>query len=288
MVEVQNNKNIIKVQVKGNQCIANQVLNLDTVPYYNNLAKTWAIKTDGKVDEIDFSSKYYALKSLESSDIAISAKDSILTNSDFQKVAGDLKGENNIKTCSDNISEIQNAKANANIATNAAQIATEKAQLVTETLENSANKSLSNLTEEGIEFLKNNACHWGKVQGDLTKQSDLSENLELRLLKDHSNDTKPYITEVYQNGNSWYRVWSDNWCEQGGFVPSTIFGSGSTANIMFLKEYQENFVYHVSLEYPSSKHLPVCWGYTYFTTNITVQCSTNSPHCSWYTCGYIK
>lgn len=279
MVEVQNNKNIIKVQVKGNQCIANQVLNLDTVPYYNNLAKSWAIKMDGKVDEIDFSSKYYALKSLESSDIAVSAKDSILTNSDFQKVAGDLKGENNIKTCSDNISEIQNAKVNANIAKNAAQI-------VTETLENTADKSLSNITEEGINFLKNNVCYWGKVQGDINEQIDLSKNLELRLLKDHSNDAKPYIIETYKNENSWYRIWSDNWCEQGGFLTTQSFREG-LATVTFLKTYKDVF-YHTSLEYPSSYHLPVYWGYSPSKTNIVIQCNTKTPNCSWYTCGYIE
>lgn len=30
------------------------------------------------------------------------------------------------------------------------------------------------------------------------------------------NVTKPYVTEMYLNGYSWYRVWSNGWCEQGG------------------------------------------------------------------------
>ena len=286
MVGVQNNKNIIKVQVKGNQCIANQVLNLDTVPYYNNLAKSWAVKMDGKVDEIDFSSKYYALKSLESSDIAVSAKDSILTNSDFQKVAGDLKGENNIKTCSDNIFEIQNAKANANIATNAAQIATEKAQLVTETLENSANKSLSNLTEEGIEFLKNNACHWGKIQGDLTKQSDLVEKLENQLNIDHSNDTKPYITETYKNGNSWYRMWSDNWCEQGGSVIWNSFSNG-IVTVNLLKAYIDT-QYFINFTRTHNTKVTTSFGCTLATNKITIYANEGQPQVIWYACGYTK
>lgn len=29
-------------------------------------------------------------------------------------------------------------------------------------------------------------------------------------------ECKAYITETYVNGTSWYRVWSDGWCEQGG------------------------------------------------------------------------
>ena len=30
------------------------------------------------------------------------------------------------------------------------------------------------------------------------------------------NKSTPYIVETYINGDSWYRVWSDGWCEQGG------------------------------------------------------------------------
>ena len=28
----------------------------------------------------------------------------------------------------------------------------------------------------------------------------------------------PYIKDTYVNGTSWYRVWSDGWCEQGGYL----------------------------------------------------------------------
>ncbi len=29
------------------------------------------------------------------------------------------------------------------------------------------------------------------------------------------------VIKTYQNGNSWYRVYSDGWCEQGGLSPDT-------------------------------------------------------------------
>ena len=52
---------------------------------------------------------------------------------------------------------------------------------------------------------------------------------------DLSNCTKPYVTETYVNGTSWYRVWSDGWCEQGG----TYSGVTSTASkIAYLKDMQ--------------------------------------------------
>ena len=37
---------------------------------------------------------------------------------------------------------------------------------------------------------------------------------------DLTNCTKPHIVETYVNGASWYRVYSDGWCEQGGSVTS--------------------------------------------------------------------
>lgn len=49
---------------------------------------------------------------------------------------------------------------------------------------------------------------------------------------DLSNCTQPYIKETYRNGNSWYRLWSDNWCEQGSL-------SGYPATITLLKSYSD-------------------------------------------------
>ena len=37
-------------------------------------------------------------------------------------------------------------------------------------------------------------------------------------------NSRPYVVETYKNGASWYRVYSDGWCEQGG-----IFDIGSSA-----------------------------------------------------------
>ncbi len=48
-----------------------------------------------------------------------------------------------------------------------------------------------------------------------------------------SNCTKPYITETYSNGKSWYRVYSDGWCEQGG----QIANGSSNVTAALLKPY---------------------------------------------------
>ena len=67
--------------------------------------------------------------------------------------------------------------------------------------------------------------------------SSLAEKLNI----DHSNDTKPYITETYQNGTSWYRVWSDGWCEQGGIYTNS--GSAGKYTITLPKSYQNTSYY---------------------------------------------
>lgn len=44
------------------------------------------------------------------------------------------------------------------------------------------------------------------------------------------------VIETYSNGTSWYRVYSDGWCEQGGMVP---YESGiNTQAVTFLKPYR--------------------------------------------------
>ena len=46
--------------------------------------------------------------------------------------------------------------------------------------------------------------------------------------------SKSYVVENYVNGASWYRVWSDGWCEQGGIATLTTTAGVS---ITFLKPF---------------------------------------------------
>lgn len=55
-----------------------------------------------------------------------------------------------------------------------------------------------------------------------------------QVLTDIANLKAHSIVETYVNGTSWYRVYSDGWCEQGGLVS---FSSGSTQTINLLKQY---------------------------------------------------
>lgn len=64
----------------------------------------------------------------------------------------------------------------------------------------------------------------------------IAEQLNYKVDLDMHNSEKPYIVETYNDGNgNWYRVWSDKWCEQGGYI--TTFTPNSYISIIFLKEF---------------------------------------------------
>lgn len=72
----------------------------------------------------------------------------------------------------------------------------------------------------------------GQTNQSLMDWSAWSSSLQGKLNADHSNDTKPYIVEVSDKSilPSWYRVYSDGWCEQGGYCSASM-------DVTFLKPF---------------------------------------------------
>lgn len=93
------------------------------------------------------------------------------------------------------------------------------------------------------------------------------------------------VIENYLNGTSWYRVWSDGWKEQGGFVVSATSG----ATVSLLKGFSSNN-YHVSAQaQTTATDAPyanqIITPYAYTTSNFKVALNY-SMNFSWYACGY--
>lgn len=95
------------------------------------------------------------------------------------------------------------------------------------------------------------------------------------------------VVETYKNGNSWYRVWSDGWIEQGGQTTSST-GVGTlnfirpflTTNYLFLTHTKTG-----NGDYTVRNTVEVLGGRA--TTGISVAGTpsfTNSY--TWYACGY--
>lgn len=102
-------------------------------------------------------------------------------------------------------------------------------------------------TDASLKLINDNSEEY-----DITANDD--GNLELvpaagsgkKVYLNASDDYKPYYTdgvyqhrllnvvESYTNGTSWYRVWDDGWCEQGGMYSAT---SDAVATVTFLKNY---------------------------------------------------
>lgn len=134
---------------------------------------------------------------------------------------------------------------------------------------------------------KENGGVWGFIQGDISEQTDLSETLETKADVDLSNCTKPYITETYCSGASWYRIWSDGWIEQGGQV-GVINGSAGT-QITLIKNYSDaNYCLQVTNVATSVTWAQMVDAHMISKTNsgFKVVANLHNNSANWYTCGY--
>ena len=121
---------------------------------------------------------------------------------------------------------------------------------------------------------------------DLSNKPDLSTKANIDL----SNCTKPHIVETYVNGTSWYRVYSDGWCEQGANNQTSDTNGGYT--VTFLKPFK-NTNYNVTGMTVDIAGGVQCVKYTrksaasisFWTTNNT---QYSSMQFNWQACGYIS
>lgn len=111
---------------------------------------------------------------------------------------------------------------------------------------------------------------------------------------DLSNCTSPHIIETYVNGASWYRVYSDGWCEQGGMDTYT-FTQDRKATIQLLKIFQDtNYTLIVnSGSTTSTSYVSVSNSYNKTTSSFSYWTyrwdgNNGSDVTYWYACGYIS
>ena len=83
-----------------------------------------------------------------------------------------------------------------------------------------SSQAMINVVNQGIEILE-----------------QVNQGIEGRIKLDGSNAQFPYLVETYQNGTSWYRIWSDGWCEQGGSVESII----ASPTVSFLIPFKDDY-----------------------------------------------
>ena len=120
----------------------------------------------------------------------------------------------------------------------------------------------------------------------------VNQGIESRVMLDGSNAEFPYIIETYANGTSWYRVYSDGWCEQGGYIVNTATADNTLTTINLLKNFtSSNYTVNVIKKIKSSKDYS--GGYQgYLNTTLSsfqVYFGVQSyfEGASWQACGYI-
>jgi hypothetical protein len=123
----------------------------------------------------------------------------------------------------------------------------------------------------------------------------IATDLNGKMDKDGINATASVCVETYQNGTSWYRVYSDGWCEQGGQITG-LNSSASTYNVSLLKTYKDtsyNIVCWDMSRYSSST--PTYIVATKLTTGFNGSYSGigssdggSSGKLDWQACGYIR
>lgn len=110
---------------------------------------------------------------------------------------------------------------------------------------------------------------------------------------DLSNCTKPHIVETWHSGTSWYRIYSDGWCEQGGHG---YYTSDAFYTISYLKPYKDTS-YNIQVTQANTGAVydgsinARRYSVSYKTATdfqIKGDTSSSSNSIDWRACGYIS
>lgn len=120
-----------------------------------------------------------------------------------------------------------------------------------------------------------NLVNAGRIEEKLAYKAD---KVELTPLK------KSYIVETYKNGTSWYRVYSDGWCEQGGYLPSTVNNNADKCKITLLKPFKDT---NYDVQVTTIETEGFGFGYDKQLASICIAVNGGNKARNWQASGYI-
>ncbi len=137
---------------------------------------------------------------------------------------------------------------------------------------------------DGINWqVKNDLVYVGDVtiaNGIITAVSNNEFNKYGYLLNDN-----PKIIETYQNGTSWYRVYSDGWCEQGGLLGTTP----TSTVVTLLKPYPNtNYLIFLAINSTTNDNANTYIARLKTVNNFSIGTGVTFNGMAWKACGYIS
>ncbi len=127
----------------------------------------------------------------------------------------------------------------------------------------------------------------GAISQSAMDWSQWATGLQGKLNTDHSNDTKPYITETYVNETSGYLVYSNGYCEQWGQVTTT----NTSYTLSFIKSFSNlNYIMSgamINASYNKDNTANLAFNKT-STSGCEVYGSINKSGFYWQARGYIS
>ena len=141
---------------------------------------------------------------------------------------------------------------------------------------------------DGSNWNKGNSeqcCYLGKGFISSNKYNGIELRTPFHALDYNDLNNIPHIVETYVNGTSWYRVYSDGWCEQGGANNSGDINGWQT--VSFIKPYS-NTDYYISVVEVNSTYRSFNIDGTHSDYFRYEAISVVGNKIRWYACGYIS
>lgn len=112
----------------------------------------------------------------------------------------------------------------------------------------------------------------------------LKTSVATKVNTDLSNCTKPYVIETYRNGTEWYRLWSDGWIEQGGFL-SSVTTTQSSVTVNLLKTFSNtNYTVQLTNLDSGTTNFYASFVQSKYVNRFIMFLPRGKP--MWYACGY--
>ena len=184
-----------------------------------------------------------------------------LTNIEYGSMASSEVVNNNFQYLDDKISSVSQSLS-ANTATITSSISSLSAIVASNKAE----------AEESISEIKNNIT---SIESDL-------KSCEARI----------YVKESYKSGHNWYRLYSDSWIEQGGYV--AFSASNESKNVTLLKEMSDTsasvYVSNVFARTDGNWDIGISGGMFVNTSTIKISVGRDAAGGGvyWKVCGFAK